>query len=301
MARPLRIEYPGALYHVTSRGNEKKRIFKNDFDYILFLQTLAEVVKTHNWICYAYCLMPNHFHLLIKTLDANLSSGMRNLNGIYTQRFNNKHRRVGHLFQGRYKAFVIDSSEYFEIVARYVVINPVRAKLVSRPEEWRWSSYNATAGKRKTPEWLYVDELLECFSTKKKNAEKMYRRFVKQGVGSQSPFNDLREGVILGSERFVFDVWESLEDKEKIKEIPRSERIVGRPSLKDIFSEVVTREDRDNAIRFARSRCGYLNSEIAKSVHLDQSTVGKIVRENYYGRYKPRSKPTKQKKSRIQT
>ena len=134
MARPLRIEYPGAVYHITSRGNEKKAVYKSDQDRSNFLNTLQHVNKRYNWICHAYCLMDNHYHLLIETPDGNLSIGMRQLNGVYTQLFNNLHGRTGHLFQGRYKSILIQKDSHLLEVCRYVVLNPVRAKMAEVPE-----------------------------------------------------------------------------------------------------------------------------------------------------------------------
>ena len=141
MARPLRIEYDGALYHITSRGNERKAIFRDDEDRKNFLDNLLKVDERFNWICHAYCLMNNHYHLIIETPDGNLSGGMRQLNGIYTQYFNRRHKRAGHIFQGRYKAVLIEKESYLLEVSRYVVLNPVRAKAVETPEDWQWSSY----------------------------------------------------------------------------------------------------------------------------------------------------------------
>jgi putative transposase len=146
MARPLRIEYDGALYHVTSRGNERKAIFKDDTDRELFLSTLAQVTERFHWTCHAYCLMDNHYHLVIETPDGNLSKGMRQLNGVYTQTFNRRHHRVGHLFQGRFKGILVQKESHYLEVCRYVVLNPVRAKAVKHPREWAWSSYRATGG-----------------------------------------------------------------------------------------------------------------------------------------------------------
>ena len=139
MARPLRIEFPGAVYHVTSRGNERKAVFRDDQDRKMFLDTLKGVTLRYNWLCHAYCLMENHYHLLIDTPDGNLSIGMRQLNGIYTQRFNKRHGRVGHLFQGRFKAVLVRKDSHLLEACRYVVLNPVRAGRVQRPEEWIWS------------------------------------------------------------------------------------------------------------------------------------------------------------------
>ena len=135
MARPLRIEYAGALYHLTSRGNARRPIFKDDKDRESFLNTLKRVNDRYHWLCHAYCLMNNHYHLVVETPEGNLSQGMRQLNGVYTQSYNRRHGRVGHLFQGRYKAIVVQRESYLLEVCRYVVLNPVRAKAVVRPEE----------------------------------------------------------------------------------------------------------------------------------------------------------------------
>src|SRR4030067_2859257 len=146
MTRPLRIEYPGAVYHITSRGNEKKLIFKDERDRKIFLDTLSQVDKRYNWLCHAYCLINNHYHLIIETPDGNLSAGMRQLNGVYTQAFNRRNHRVGHVFQGKYKAIVIEKEGYLLQVSRYVVLSPVRAKIVEGPADWRGGSYRGRAG-----------------------------------------------------------------------------------------------------------------------------------------------------------
>jgi REP element-mobilizing transposase RayT len=135
MSRPLRIEFAGALYHVTARGNERKPIYWEEADFALFLEVLDEVCSRFNWVIHAWCLMTNHYHLVVETPDANLSAGMRQLNGVYTLRFNGKYRRSGHLFQGRYKAIHVDKSAYLLELSRYVVLNPVRARIVSSPDE----------------------------------------------------------------------------------------------------------------------------------------------------------------------
>ncbi len=163
MARPLRIEYPGAVYHVTSRGNAREPIFADDADRRILLQTLEDVICRYNWICHAYCLMGNHYHLKLETVDPNLSLGMRQLNGVYTQRFNRHHQRVGHVFQGRYKAILVEKNEHLLELCRYIVLNPVRACLVDIPEKWPWSSYLATSSAVKAPEILTVDWVLAQF------------------------------------------------------------------------------------------------------------------------------------------
>ena len=134
MSHPIRIEFPDALYHVTARGDRREDIFDDDQDRQTFLATLEQVINQFNWTCYAWCLMDNHYHLLIQTPDGNLSKGMRQLNGVYTQASNRRHRRVGHLFQGRFKAILVDRDAYLLELARYVVLNPVRAGMVKKPE-----------------------------------------------------------------------------------------------------------------------------------------------------------------------
>ncbi|NVK43915.1 MAG: transposase [Oceanospirillaceae bacterium] len=135
MARPLRLEFAGALYHLTSRGNRRELIYETDEDRCVFLAVLDEVCETFNWVCHAYCMMGNHYHLLIETPEGNLSQGMRQLNGVYTQRFNRQHRRVGHLLQGRYKAILVEKDAYLLELARYIVLNPVRAEMTSSRNE----------------------------------------------------------------------------------------------------------------------------------------------------------------------
>jgi putative transposase len=151
MAGPLRIEYPGAVYHVTTRGNEKKAAYKDDRDRETFLSTLARVNERYHCFCHAYCLMDNHYHLVVETPDGNLSMGMRQLNGVYTQAFNKRHQRAGHLFQGRYKAIPIQKDSHLLEVCRYVVLNPLRARMLKDLGQWRWSSYNGRTGRDRPP------------------------------------------------------------------------------------------------------------------------------------------------------
>ncbi|MEJ6122036.1 transposase [Vibrio sp. 2-Bac 85] len=166
MSRPLRLEFAGALYHVTSRGNGRNIIYLQDDDFELFLAILADVCDRYNWVVHAYCLMTNHYHLLVETLDANLSKGMRHLNGVFTQSMNRRHGRVGHLFQGRYKAILVDKDVYL----LYIVLNPIRAKMVNSPDEWLWSSWHCMLGNVDSPEWLSTDALLKLFANNRRDA-----------------------------------------------------------------------------------------------------------------------------------
>ena len=192
MTRPLRIEFPGAIYHVTSRGNARRRIFLDDEDRATFLSTLAWVVERFAWICHSYCLMGNHFHLLIETPTPNLSRGMRQLNGVYTQGFNRRHRKAGHLFQGRFKAILVERDSYLLELARYVVLNPVRAKMVKTPGNYAWSSYRSTLGLDPIPAGLSIDWLLGQFAKTKPVARQRYAAFVQAGIGQASPWEDLK-------------------------------------------------------------------------------------------------------------
>ena len=163
MARPLRLEFEGALYHVMSRGNAREDIFLDDGDRTAFLANLGRVAERFDWRLWAWCLMGNHYHLLVETLRPTLSRGMRQVNGIYTQAFNRRHGRVGHVLQGRYKAVLVDKDSYLLEVSRYVALNPVRAGLVAAAGEWPWSSYRTVMGKAAAPDWLVVEDLLRLF------------------------------------------------------------------------------------------------------------------------------------------
>ncbi|MEW6173319.1 MAG: transposase [Bacillota bacterium] len=277
MARPLRVEYPGAVYHITSRGNARDKIFADDQDRENFLSVLASVVKRYNWLCHAYCLMDNHYHLIVETLDANLSVGMRQLNGAYTQKYNRKHNKPGHVFQGRFKAILVDKENYLLELCRYVVLNPVRAKMVEEPKQWPWSSYGATAGLEPVPGYLSVDWILGLFSAKRKVAQKRYQLFVKEGMHTASPWDELQGQVLLGKEGFVEKFKDLLADKEKLKEIPRPQRYVGRPSLDKLFEGVDTKSGRDRNVYDAHIKYGYTLKEIADHLGIHYTTVSKAI------------------------
>jgi putative transposase len=166
MARPLRIIYPGAYYHVTSRGNEQKDIFKSQKDREKFLEYLESATERYQAVIHAYCLMSNHYHLLLETPAGNLPQIMRHINGAYTTYFNVKRKRAGHLFQGRYKAILIEFDEYAAELTCYIHLNPVRAGIVTSPEEYRWSSYRRYIGLETAPKWLKTETILENFGKK---------------------------------------------------------------------------------------------------------------------------------------
>src|SRR5215813_8642796 len=279
MARPLRIEYDGALYHVTSRGNDRKAIFKDNSDRELFLNTLARVTERFHWICHGYCLMNNHYHLVIETPDGNLSKGMRQLNGVYTQAFNERHRRVGHIFQGRFKGILVQKDSHFMEVCRYVVLNPVRAKAVSHPGQWKWSSYRATAGRMSAHGCLTVEEVLSHFGQRKAIAEQRYCEFVQAGIDSPSIWDNLEAQSLLGVEGFAEGLRPLVTKRQQeVKEIPKGQRFVGRPSLKKLFSErSLGKTSRDRLIAQAITDYGYSQMEVASFLDLHYSTISRIV------------------------
>jgi len=278
MARPLRIEYPNAVYHVTSRGNARNKIFLGDQDRENFLFVLGAVVKRFNWLCHAYCLMDNHYHLMIETPDANLSRGMRQLNGVYTQKYNWWHSKTGHIFQGRYKSILVEKENYLLELCRYVVLNPVRARMVQIPDEWRWSSYEATSGFKTVPGYLTVGWILRMFSSNTKEAQKRYRKFVSEGIQTGSPWVDLQGQVLLGEEGFIDKFKDHLTDKEKIKEIPRAQRYVSRPPLSKLFSVGEKTAKRNKHISTAHIKYGYTLKEIADHLNIHYTTVSKAMK-----------------------
>jgi putative transposase len=170
MTRSLRIEFEGELYHVTSRGDRREAIYEEDTDRVWFLEILGAVIETFHWVCHAYCQMGNHYHLVIEAPDGNLAKGMRQLNGVYIQTANRRHARVGHLFQGRYQAILADRAAYLLALTRYVVLNPVRAGLVARPGDWRWSSYLDMVDERSPPDWLATDGVLAKLASDRQEA-----------------------------------------------------------------------------------------------------------------------------------
>ena len=276
MARPLRLEFEGAVYHITSRGNARQDIFLVDPDRELFLQTLADTVERFGWICHGYCLMTNHYHLLVETPEPNLSRGMRHLNGVYTQAFNRRHLRTGHVLQGRFKAIVVEKESHLLELARYVVLNPARAKMVRSAKDWPWSSYRATAALVDAPPFLTTGWILEQFHRDPRRATGIYRRFVKEGR-DVDPWTELRGGILLGGDDFVAELKPLLSDYEAVRELPRRERLAARPSLAKLFSGVRDKETRDLQIHAATRVHEYTLQEVAAFADLRPSTISTIA------------------------
>ena len=277
MARPIRLEYAGAIYHVTSRGDRLEDIYDSGADRECFIKTLGDVCKRFNWVCHAYCLMSNHYHLLIETPDANLSKGMRQLNGVYTQAYNRANGRVGHVFQGRYKAIMVEKQGYLLELARYIVLNPVRASMVRSVSQWRWSSYRATTGQVLNPGWLNTDWLLASFSKRKSQAVKLYKAFVAEGKGQPSPWLQLRNQVYLGSDDFVAQLNALIDGDKELSEIPSSQRRAV-PKALSLYKENAS--SRNAAIVEAYLSGGYRLKEVGDYFGLHYSTVSGIVKNH---------------------
>jgi putative transposase len=273
MARPLRIAYPGALYHLTSRGNARQPIFLDDGDRRLFLHHLGEVVGRSRWRCRAFCLMTNHYHLLVETPEANVSRGMQRLNSLYSQGFNARHERVGHVLQGRFTGILVEQEEHELELARYVVLNPVRASLVAGPEEYPWSSLRATLGLDPCPEWLDAGSLRAAFGSRAR-----YLEFVRAGIGRAAPWSLLR-GVLLGSDEFVARLAPHVDPRLVAGELPREQRLGARPSLEVLLTDevIASRRRRNEAIRELAHSGRYSMAEIARHLGLHYSTVSRIV------------------------
>jgi REP element-mobilizing transposase RayT len=282
MARPLRVEFPDAVYHVISRGNARQPIYRSDRDRYDFLDILQRVVERYHWLCHAYCLMGNHYHVLLETPEANLSRGMQQLNGVYTQSFNRQHGRVDHLFQGRYKAQLVERGSYLLELSRYIVLNPVRAKIVTFPADYQWSSYRSTVGLRQAEPFLSSMWVLGQFASNHRLARRRYRAFVHQAMNGGSVSDAIEKGAIFGSEAFVKAYGVDNENARRLGEVPRARRFAGRPHIAVIFAELdmSLKTERNRMIHIACEQYGYTLTEVAQHLGLHYSTVSKVLKSS---------------------
>ena len=276
MSRPLRLELAGGLYHVTSRGDRREDIYADDTDRVAWLDVLSECCERFNWAIHAWCQMSNHYHVVVETPEANLSAGMRQLNGVYTQKVNRRHHRVGHVFQGRFKGILVERDSYLLELARYVVLNPVRAGMVKHVRQWKWSSYHATVGKAPRPEWLHTDWVLGQFGTSRARQIARYVEFVQEGVRGPRVWDGLRGQVFLGSDAFVQAMQDELEaaSKHTQKEIPRLQRRALAKSL-DYYRD--TFEDAKTGMAAAYATGDYTLQAIADAFGVHYSTVSRAM------------------------
>ena len=279
MARPLRIEYAGAVYHVTSRGDRREAIYLDDEDRVLWLELFGLVCERFNWRCHAWVLMDNHYHIVVETVEGNLSKGMRQLNGVFTQKHNKRHHRVGHVFQGRFKGILVDKESYLLELSRYVVLNPLRARMVKQLGHWKWSSYRSMIGKSKTPNWMETDWILGHFGRHRKTAVTRYIDFVREGKGLDSVWDKKIHPVILGDEVYIESVYKHHVDEStaKVKEISCLER---KPICKSLSSYFQSGSEESESILAAYRSGGFTLKEIADYCGVHYSTVSRIVSQS---------------------
>jgi putative transposase len=295
MARQWRIEFTGAIYHVLSRGNGGQAIFRSDDDRLLFLDLLEELVDRFNIEVHAYVLMSNHYHLLLKTHDANLSKGMQWFGTSYTRKFNLKHHIGGHLFQGRFKSIIVESDTYLLRLSCYIHRNPLRAGIVERLADYPWSSYRFYAYKKKSPAWLTTKTILnQLFG---ENLHKSYRIKVQQYSDEQGKvWEDVKHGFIYGSQDFVLDLKSRFAGDKKDVELPQHNRLLraGEPQLllksaSDVLgfnlesarsAKKITpgeKENRDMLIYLIWKTCHLSNQDIGSLLGVTYSTVSKVI------------------------
>ena len=276
MSRPLRLELSGGLYHVTSRGNRREDIFVDDADREAWLEILARCCERFNWAIHAWCQMTNHYHLVIETAEGNLSAGMRQLNGVYTQHVNRRHKRVGHVFQGRFKGILVERDSYLLELSRYLVLNPVHAGMVKHARQWKWSSYDAMIGRAARPDWLNTDWVLGQFGAQRSRQVARYVEFVQEGVRGRRIWEDLKGQIYLGSDAFVETMQRELEpaSKHTVREIPRLQRRAMAKSLK-YYREAF--EDAKTGMAAAYATGDYTLQAIADAFDVHYSTVSRAV------------------------
>lgn len=281
MARPLRIEFPGAVYHVTSRGDRREPIFVDDHDRHGFLDVVAQALSRFDAEILAYCLMGNYYHFVLHTRKANLSLLMRHINGVYTQAFNRQHNKVGHLFQGRFKAILVDRDAYLLEVCRYVELNPVRARLVRKPESWAWSSYRAHVGLEASPAWLDTDGLhgyllgrLPGSASDRRHAANRYARLVTAARDVRLWDEALRQQIYLGDEAFVERMQKLADPQRKAaREIPKAQRRTTR----GLVQWLSACDSREEALFRAHTESGLTMSAIARELGLSVSRVSRLI------------------------
>lgn len=287
MARALRLAFNDACYHITSRGNRREDIFFLDNDKIVFLEKLNETFNKYRFICYAYCLMDNHYHLFIKTPDARISEGMHYLNTSYTNWLKVEHNIVGSILQGRYKSILVDQDNYGLALSTYIHLNPLRAGMVKDIKQYRWSSYlDYVSDRMKMVERLDTEFILSQFGEDPKDARKRYRRYVKENIGMKDPLVESYRGIALGTEGYINKIIDRMKKIGRKREIVAT-RLRGTKNAQEIIGLIqnrygVTKNDivdrkRGNVYRKISM---YL---IKKHTDLRLSEIGRIYGMDYAG------------------
>jgi putative transposase len=236
MARPLRLSFENAFYHITARGIRKDKIFYSDKDKEVFVDKMNETFEKYSFVCYAYCLMDNHYHLFIKTPLANISQGMHYLNTSYANWFRAKHKLTGSIFQGRYKSILVDADSYVLVLSAYIHLNPLRAGMVENINNYPFSSFLDYIGKRKPAiKRLDMSLILNKFSDKTVQAQKLYKEFVVNNSNIQSPIKEAFRGIALGSDNFIEKI------KEKIKSLGEDREIKETRNMKAFNSDEIVK------------------------------------------------------------
>lgn len=277
MSRPVRIEFPGAVYRVTSKGREGQVVFDDADDRGAFLNVLDNVVIRFGWLIHSYVLMDDHYHLVVEVPEANLSKGMRQLNGVYTQHVNRRHAQEGPIFHGRFKSILLEKKSYLLPVCRHVVTNPSRIKKASNFSAYKWSSYRALAGQVKAPSFLYMADVLNHFGKREKAAQRKYRDYVKAGAKEASPLEHRTKQVLLGSNQFLSKMQPILQGEVLVKRGPKS--VKRRRSLNSLFKKVddKTRGERNELMKTAHVDFGYTLVQIGDHLGLHYTTVSKVI------------------------
>ncbi|HEX9666213.1 MAG TPA: transposase [Thermodesulfobacteriota bacterium] len=285
MARALRLAFEGACYHITSRGNRRENIFYSDNDKKVFIEKLNETLNKYHFICYAYCLMDNHYHLFIKTPDANISEGMHYLNTSYTNWIKAEHNIVGSVLQGRYKSILVEQNNYGLKLSAYIHLNPLRAGMVKNLKQYRWSSYlDYVSDRGKIPERLDKEFILSQFAEDTKEARKRYRSYVKENIGTKDPLAESYRGIALGTGRYINEI------VDRIKKIGRKREIIAtRPSGTKNAEEIIGLIQKRYGIRkndIVDKKRGNVYRKISmylikKHTDLRLSEIGKIYGMDY--------------------
>jgi len=289
MARPLRIEFEGAFYHITARGNERRAIFKSEGDYSRFLKLLERVHDRYSVLIHAYVLMTNHYHLLIETPHGNLISTLHDLNTAYTNYFNRKYKRVGHLFQGRYRNIIVDKDSYLLELSRYVHLNPVRAGIVQFSEEYPWSSYRAYLSSKTSPSWLCTEEVLAQLDENKDKARRKYRQFVKEGLKgeTENPFKAMIAGMVIGGEKFLEKIKVCFQKIKEDREIPALRTVRRRTNIDDILNRVAAFYNVPKEVVTQKRRPSHPATQVAlylvrKRTDLNLNEISEIFGKRHY-------------------
>lgn len=289
MARPLRVEYEGAFYHITARGNERRAIFLTDEDFSRFLKVLERTHERYGILVHAYVLMTNHYHLLMETPRGNLVATLHDLNTAYTNYFNRTHDRVGHLFQGRYRSILVEKDAYLLELSRYIHLNPIRAGLVRRPESYRWSSYLSYVSLRSSPGWLCTREVLGEMGQNKARARRKYRQFVEEGLNGKegNPFERLIAGIALGGEGFWEEVKARVHKLERASEVPTLKEVHRKTDVKAIVEKVASFYEVSTETVSQKKRSLHVGSQVAmylarKKTDLSLNEIGAFFGGRHY-------------------